>query len=174
MELTKNIFFNTDKLVENSNVKISYTGKFFQDNSEEVFIHYGFGLNWDNLNDIKMEKTELGFQAEIFLCEGETFNFCFKNGNDEWDNNDGKNYIFNLMYEILAIIVPFITTPYISRVLGATAVGDYNYINGIVSCFGLIVATGTATFGNRGIAVVQNDKKKRSVLFYEIFILRVL
>ena len=66
MELVKNIFFNTDKLVENSNIKISYTGKFFQENSEEVFIHYGFGLNWDGLNEIKMEKTELGFQAEIF------------------------------------------------------------------------------------------------------------
>ena len=37
MELTKNIFFNTDKLVENSKVKISYTGKFFQDNSEKYF-----------------------------------------------------------------------------------------------------------------------------------------
>ena len=36
MELVKNIFFNTDKLVENSKVKISYTGKFFQDASEEV------------------------------------------------------------------------------------------------------------------------------------------
>ena len=96
MELVKNIFFNTDKLVENSNVKISYTGKFFQDNSEEVFIHYGFGLNWDNVNDVKMEKTELGFQAEIFLGEGETFNFCFRNSNNEWDNNDGKNYCFNL------------------------------------------------------------------------------
>lgn len=46
MELVKNIFFNTDKLVENSNVKISYTGDLFQNNSEEVFIHYGFGLNW--------------------------------------------------------------------------------------------------------------------------------
>ena len=33
MELTKNIFFNTDKLVENTNVKLSYTGEFFQDNS---------------------------------------------------------------------------------------------------------------------------------------------
>ena len=43
MELLKNIFFNTDKLVQNSTVKISYTGKFFEDNSEEVFIHYGFG-----------------------------------------------------------------------------------------------------------------------------------
>lgn len=71
MELVKNIFFNTDKLVENSNIKISYTGKFFQENSEEVFIHYGFGLNWDGLNEIKMEKTELGFQAEIFLGEGD-------------------------------------------------------------------------------------------------------
>lgn len=35
MELVKNIFFNTDKLIENSNVKISYTGKFFQDNSKK-------------------------------------------------------------------------------------------------------------------------------------------
>ena len=96
MELTKNIFFNTDKLVENSNVKISYTGKFFQDDSEEVSIHYGFGINWDNVNDIKMEKTDLGFQAEIQLGEGDTFNFCFKNGNDEWDNNNGQNYVFPL------------------------------------------------------------------------------
>ena len=94
MELTKNIFFNTDKLIENSKVKISYTGRFFQDGSEEVFIHYGFGLNWDNVNDAKMEKTELGYQAEIELGEGESFNFCFNNNAGEWDNNDGKNYVF--------------------------------------------------------------------------------
>ena len=96
MELSKNIFFNTDKLVENSKVKISYLGKLYQDNSEEVSIHYGFGLNWDNVNDIKMEKTDLGFQAEIQLLEGDTFNFCFKNGNNEWDNNNSQNYVFPL------------------------------------------------------------------------------
>ena len=96
MELKKNIFFNTDKLVENSKVKISYTGKLFQDASEEVSIHYGFGINWDNVNDIQMEKTELGFQAEIELGEGETFNFCFRNENNIWDNNECQNYIFPL------------------------------------------------------------------------------
>ncbi len=96
MELTKNIFFNTDKLVENSMVKISYTGKLFQEEVEEVSIHYGFGMNWDNVNDIKMEKTDLGFQAEIELKEGDTFNFCFKNTDDNWDNNNGQNYIFPL------------------------------------------------------------------------------
>ena len=96
MELTKNIFFNTDKLVENSKIKISYIGKLFQDSSNEVFIHYGFGSNWDNVTDIKMEKTELGFQAEINLLEGETFNFCFRNENGVWDNNNGQNYVFPL------------------------------------------------------------------------------
>jgi hypothetical protein len=96
MELTKNIFFNTDKLIENSTVKISYTGNLFQNASEEVFIHYGFGLNWDSINEIEMEKTDLGFQAEIDLKEGDTFNFCFKTGDGTWDNNDGQNYIFPL------------------------------------------------------------------------------
>ncbi len=96
MELTKNIFFNTDKLVENTTVKISYVGTLFQNNSEVVTIHYGFGPNWDNVSDVKMEKTELGFQAEINLLEGDTFNFCFNNENGIWDNNDGQNYTFTL------------------------------------------------------------------------------
>lgn len=94
MELTKNIFFNTDKLVANSTVKISYSGKLFQDAAEEVFIHYGFGLNWENLTDVKMEKTELGFQAEISLNDAESLSFCFNDGNGNWDNNDNQNYTF--------------------------------------------------------------------------------
>lgn len=96
MELIKNIFFDTDKLIQGSTVKISYTGKFFEDASEEVFIHYGFGENWDNLSEIQMEKTDLGFQTEITLLNSDTFNFCFRNGNNEWDNNDSQNYVFEL------------------------------------------------------------------------------
>ena len=105
MELVKNIFFNTDKLVENSKVKISYAGKLFQAGCEEVYIHYGFGLNWDNINEIKMEKTELGFQAEVELTSSETFNFCFRNVENEWDNNDGQNYIFPIEKVELALVV---------------------------------------------------------------------
>ncbi len=105
MELVKNIFFNTDKLVENSKVKISYAGTLFQDGSEEVYLHYGFGLNWENLGEIKMEKTELGFQAEVELASYETFNFCFRNGNNEWDNNDGQNYIFPIEKVELSLVV---------------------------------------------------------------------
>lgn len=105
MELTKNIFFNTDKLVENTSVKISYTGKLFQDNAKKVFIHYGFGLQWDGVNEIEMEKTELGFQAEIILTNAETFNFCFNDGNGNWDNNEHQNYIFSIEKDPVSLMV---------------------------------------------------------------------
>ena len=105
MELVKNIFFNTDKLVQDITVKISYTGTFFQDASEEVFFHYGFGNNWDNVKDIKMDKTELGFQTEVKLCSSETFNFCFFNEKGEWDNNNGDNYIFEIEKRPVELIV---------------------------------------------------------------------
>ena len=105
MELVKNIFFNTDKLTPNSKVKISYTGKFFQDNSKEVFIHYGFGNEWEGLIDEKMEKTDLGFQIEIDLIDSESFNFCLKNEKDEWDNNNGNNYVFTIEHPEASLMV---------------------------------------------------------------------
>ena len=105
MELTKNIFFNTDKLLQNSKVKISYIGTLFENNAEEVFIHYGFGTFWENLSEVKMEKTEIGFQAEIDLFESETFQFCFRNNKNEWDNNGSENYVFELEKPNLGLIL---------------------------------------------------------------------
>ena len=93
---TKNIFFNTDKLVENSKVKISYTGKLFEENSKNVYLHYGYGINWDNISDVEMTKSELGYQAEIELMSSDSLNLCFRNSNNEWDNNNGQNYTFKI------------------------------------------------------------------------------
>lgn len=105
MELVKNIFFNTDKLVKNSKVKISYTGKLFNENNDTVFIHYGYGLQWDNVSEIEMIKTELGFQAEIELLNSDCLNLCFRNANNEWDNNDGQNYSFPIE-EVEVSLIP--------------------------------------------------------------------
>ncbi|MBW3078680.1 flippase [Bifidobacterium simiiventris] len=88
--------------------------------------------------------------------------------------NIKKNYVYNLMYELLAIIVPLVTTPYVSRVLGATAIGDFNYVTSIVSYFGLFAVTGTVSYGNREIAIRQKNEYDRSKLFWEIFIFRFL
>ena len=52
-----------------------------------------------------MEKTELGFQAEVELISSDSFNFCFRNSNNEWDNNNGENYIFPIEKVELALVV---------------------------------------------------------------------
>ena len=62
-------------------------------------------ITGDNLNEIKMEKTELGFQAEIELNSSDTLNLCFRNSNNEWDNNDGQNYIFPIEKAEMSLVV---------------------------------------------------------------------
>ena len=94
MELIKNVFFNTDKLIEKDNVKISYLGELFQNGSEEVTLHLGYGDDWKNAQDIKMDKSDFGFQCKIDGLGAKTLNFCFKNEKDQWDNNEGQNYSF--------------------------------------------------------------------------------
>ena len=96
MELFRNIFFNTDKVIENTEVKVTYAGKLFQNGSEEVMVHYGFGDNWEDAQDLQMQKSELGFQADIYVKSNTKLNFCFKNSNGEWDNNNGSNYAFKI------------------------------------------------------------------------------
>ena len=52
-----------------------------------------------------MEKTELGFQSEVQLLDYDTFNFCFRNQDDEWDNNNSQNYVVELEQPSLDLIV---------------------------------------------------------------------
>lgn len=85
-----------------------------------------------------------------------------------------KNYIYNLTYQILLIMAPLITTPIVSRSLTAEGVGTYGYIYSIVSYFVMISILGSSTFGQREVSFVQSDTHKRSVVFYEIFLFRVL
>ena len=83
-----------------------------------------------------------------------------------------KNYIYNLVYQILTLILPLITTPYISRVLEAEKIGIYSYTYSILSYFLLFGALGVALYGQREIAYAGDDKVKRKKSFWEIQICR--
>ena len=83
-------------LIKNQPVKITYSGFLFEKGSETVSIVYGFGSHWEHTGETQMEKTENGFTAEINLIDYSLFNFCFKNSNNEWDNNYGGNYVYEV------------------------------------------------------------------------------
>ena len=85
-----------------------------------------------------------------------------------------KNYILNLAYQLLVLIIPFVTTPYLSRVLGADGIGIYSYANSIVTYFVLVATLGTTTYAQRRISYIGNNKEERSRAFWEIFIFRLM
>ncbi len=85
-----------------------------------------------------------------------------------------KNYLYNLAYQILAIILPIITTPYLARVLGAENIGIYSYTLSIVTYFILFGSLGIAMYGQREIAYLQDNKIERSKRFFEILFLRFI
>lgn len=84
-----------------------------------------------------------------------------------------KNYIYNTLYQVLVLIAPLITTPYVSRVLGVTNIGVYQYSQSVATYFVLIGAVGTNLYGQREIAYLQNSPEKRTKAFWEIVIFRM-
>lgn len=86
--------------------------------------------------------------------------------------NIKKNYLYNLLYQILTLITPLITTPYVSRVLGAEAIGEYSYSYSIVYYFMLAAILGTTTYAEREISFYQDNIIKRSTRFWDLFFLR--
>lgn len=85
-----------------------------------------------------------------------------------------KNFIYNIAFEILAIIIPLITTPYLSRILGAEKIGIHGFTASVVTYFILFGSLGVGLYGKREIAYIQDDIEKRSKTFWEIFSLKFI
>lgn len=82
------------------------------------------------------------------------------------------NFIFNFISQILTLIIPLITTPYLSRVLHEAGNGQYSFSASIITYFILFANLGFDIYGQRQVAAFQNDKENKSKVFWELFILK--
>ena len=85
-----------------------------------------------------------------------------------------RNYLYNLMYQIITIILPIITTPYVSRILGADGIGKYSLTSTYAQYFVLFGMIGLGMYCSREIAYVRDDKYKLSKIFWELNFLRFI
>lgn len=85
-----------------------------------------------------------------------------------------KNYIYNLSYQLLILFLPFITTPYLARTLGAAGTGVYSFTISIVTYFILFGSLGLSLYGQREIAYNQDNIERKSKIFWELIILRLI
>lgn len=85
-----------------------------------------------------------------------------------------RNFSYNVLSQIVSLILPIITAPYISRVLGAERLGVYSYSYSIAYYFLLFGMLGVANYGSRSISAVRDDAKRMSSTFWEIYLLQLL
>lgn len=84
------------------------------------------------------------------------------------------NFIYQGLYQLTMIVLPFITIPIVSHALGVEGIGTYNYINSVSSYFILVAGLGLANYGVREIASVKDDKQTLSEKFWTLEIFNVI
>ena len=67
-----------------------------------------------------------------------------------------KNYLYNLISQMLTILLPVVTMPYITRVLGNGNLGIFNYAQSIVNYFILFGCIGLNDYSQREIAACKS------------------
>ncbi len=85
-----------------------------------------------------------------------------------------KNFIYNIVYQVLVLFLPLVTIPYVSRILGANGIGIYSYTYSIAYYFMIIAMLGLNNYGNRTIAKIRDNKEKLSKEFWSIYFLQVI
>ncbi len=84
-----------------------------------------------------------------------------------------KNYIYSVIYQILAILIPLVTVPYLTRIIGAEGLGTFSYTNAVAYYFVLLSMLGINNYGNRMIASCRDDKSALNRVFSELVIMQI-
>lgn len=84
-----------------------------------------------------------------------------------------KNLSYQTLYQVLTIITPLITAPYLSRILGAKQLGVFSYTSSVVAYFTLFAMLGTVNYGAKVIASCSSNKRELSVSFFSIYAFQI-
>ena len=84
------------------------------------------------------------------------------------------NFLYNMAYQISLVILPLITSPYLSRVVGSEGLGNYAYSHSVAYYFFLFGMLGVNNYGNRNIAAIREDKEKLDYTFSRIYYFQLI
>lgn len=85
-----------------------------------------------------------------------------------------KNFLYNVSYQLLVIILPLVTVPYVSNILGAEGIGNYAFTYANMQYFVIFGMVGITLYGNRQIAYVRENKEEFKNTFYSIYALQLI
>jgi len=97
-EVADGIFLEPTPITLGDEVKIKYKGLLAESAAAKVYLHAGYGHGaWEKVTDIPMKKGRDGaWSAKIQISEPSSFNFCFRDNAQNWDNNNGRNWSYQV------------------------------------------------------------------------------
>ncbi|MBC7335590.1 MAG: carbohydrate-binding protein [Clostridia bacterium] len=90
-------------LTAGEEVTVLYQGLLAEKGAEQVWLHVGYGPadRWENVTDYAMEKTGWGWVKKLRVEDAGRFNFCFHDNANNWDNNGGLNWSYEVHHGAL-------------------------------------------------------------------------
>lgn len=79
-------------------ITVFYNGLLAKSGADQVYLHTGYGAarEWKEIRDVPMDRTGWGWVTNMQMTDDSRFNFCFKDSAQNWDNNNGANWSFEI------------------------------------------------------------------------------
>ncbi|MCX7709069.1 MAG: carbohydrate-binding protein [Clostridia bacterium] len=90
------VIITPNVVAEGDNATVTYKGLLKKSGADSVYMHVGYGEDWRSSRSIQMTRTHDGFEAKLPVTEYDKLNIAFKDSADNWDNNSGRNYRFEV------------------------------------------------------------------------------
>ena len=83
------------------------------------------------------------------------------------------NFIYNSIYQLISVVIPLVTTPYLSRIIGAEGIGIYGFGLSVAYYFTMFIKLGLDNYGAREIAYIRDNKEALSRTFWEMYVFQL-
>ena len=88
--------------------------------------------------------------------------------------NIKKNLFFSILLTVANYLFPFLTYPYVSRILGVANIGACNFTDSVINYFILFSMLGIDTLGVREIARHKGDRESLNKAFSNLFLVNII
>ena len=97
-EVAEGIFLDPVPVTVGEDVRIKYKGQLTNAGAGKIYLHTGYGYDrWSNVQTVPMRKTrDGGWSATIKVTDSSRLNFCFHDSAENWDNNTGHNWSYEI------------------------------------------------------------------------------
>lgn len=90
------------------------------------------------------------------------------------ENSISKKAVFNMINKGLSVVFPLVTISYVSRILGASGIGEVSSAQNLAAYFSLVAALGIPSYGVRAIAQTRENRSECSKTFSELFTINLI